>query len=95
MGMKEEYSQKLRGRLADLDAEAKKLEAMAVEKGTEAEKELKKLMEKYAANREEIEQKLQKLQHTSKDAWKDMSEGIEKALEELKVAYSKASSRFK
>ena len=95
MGMKEESSQKLQTRLAEIDAEVKKLEAMAVEKGTEAEKELKKLMEKYIGTREEIEQKLAKLQHTSKDAWKDMSEGIEKALQELKVAYSKASSRFK
>jgi phage-related protein len=51
-------------------------------------------MEKYEANRKELQEKLEQLQQTGKEAAKDLTSGVDKAMEELKNALKQARSRF-
>ncbi|WP_018123164.1 hypothetical protein [Desulfovibrio oxyclinae] len=95
MSNREEYVQKMKAKLDELNAEVSRLEAKA--KGAEADlrvkydDEIKQLKER----REEAKVKLAEFQQAGDSAWQDLKIGLQGAWDILDEAIKSASARFK
>jgi len=92
--MQETYLPKINAQIKKMDEEIVKLQKMAKEKGSQTEAELNKILEKYQLNRKDLQDKMEKFRQTGKEAAKDVTAGVDRALEEMKTAFNKARSRF-
>lgn len=95
MTTKDAYIRMIEAKLEELDAEIRKLKARAKEESAQAELKLNEMIDQYRADRQDLEKKLEALQKSSGTAWNDMQEGIDRAFQELKASFEKASSRFR
>lgn len=95
MSNREEFVQKIKSKIDEIDAQISLLEAKA--KGAEADMrikyadEIKEMKEKRA----ETEEKLSKLKASSSDAWKELKAGLEEAWGVLDKSIKSAKERFK
>lgn len=95
MTEKDAYVRMIEAKIEELDAEIRKLKARAKEESASAEIKLNEMMDEYRADRQDLEKKMEALRESGGSAWKDMQEGIDRALRELKTSFEKASSRFR
>ncbi|SIO47504.1 hypothetical protein SAMN05444722_2420 [Rhodovulum sp. ES.010] len=94
MDEKDAYRQKIQARLDQWRAEIDKLQAKAVEAGADARVEYDKQIEKLRARQAEAQDRLDELDSSRGEAWKDLKSGIEKAWNELESAVKSAANRF-
>jgi TolA-binding protein len=91
---KQEYQKQIEDELSDLDRQIEKLKAQANEAQAEAraklQAEIAGLEQKKAAARKELD----RVKAASAEAWEDMKEGVNAAMENLRKAYQQARTRF-
>ncbi|MBS3752303.1 MAG: hypothetical protein KGY46_02820 [Anaerolineales bacterium] len=91
---KEAYQEKVEAELEELEARINLLIAKAKNAGTDtrikAKNQISLLKEKY----EKVNQEISGLQSKSKDAWKEVTKGIDEALDDLKVSVDEAIEQF-
>lgn len=95
MSNREEYVEKMKAKLDELNAEVDRLEAKA--KGTEADLRIKYdgEIQKLKEHREKAKAKLSEFQKAGDSAWQDLKIGLQGAWDILDEAIKSASSRFK
>jgi TolA-binding protein len=92
---KRAYEQKIDSALRDLDQE---IQGLKIKSRVQNRADRKQLDEQIAAlerKRDEARIRLMKLKDSSDEAWRDMKAGIDKALNDLDVAYEQAASHFR
>lgn len=94
METQDTYVKLLQTKLVELDAEMQKLKTRAKAEKADAEAWFKEYVSKYDADKQKLEEKLEHLRRAESGAWEDLKEGVNRVYEELKAAYTKASSRF-
>jgi len=95
MSSKEEYVEKTKARLRQLDAELEKMEAKAREVAADAKIEWRRRIDDLRARRNDVDGQLQDLEKTGEDAWGDLRTGFESAWADLSDAFDKAKARFR
>ena len=91
---RDEYVEKLKGRLDQWNAESARWEAKARVAQAEAKAEYDRQIEALNARREEAMYQMKLLQNASADAWKDVMQGAEEAWKRMQEAVSAARSHF-
>jgi TolA-binding protein len=92
---RKQYQEKTEAKLRELDKEIAKLKVKVAKQDSEAGKQIEQQMADLEQKREAAGQQLQKFKKSSQDAWQDMKEGINAAINDLQAAYSRAASHFK
>lgn len=92
---KDLYREKFEAKLRELKAQIEVLEARADQLKAESKLELKQQIQSLRQQRDAIGKKLEQLQQSSGEAWKDLKTGLESAAAELKGALGKAMDQFK
>lgn len=92
---KDLYREKFEAKLRELKAQIEVLEARADQLKAESKLELKQQIQSLRQQRDAIGKKLEQLQQSSGEAWKDLKTGLESAATELKGALGKAMDQFK
>ena len=91
---REEYIDKLTGKLKEWNSEIKKLEAKAQEAGTDAKKAMSKEITELRTKKKVLENKLEEVKDAGDDSWKEIQTEAEKAYNNMKSALKNAVNRF-
>ena len=98
METKDSYSKKMKAKFDDLNykwnVERSKLEAKAQHAKVEAKKKFEEQLTALQRSREKMRQKLEQIDTSGEDAWKDIKEGVDNAWKSLNEAIKKARSHF-
>ena len=98
METKDSYSKKMKAKFDDLNfkwnIERNKLEAKAQHAKVEVKKKYEEQLKTLQEKREKMVQKLDQIDTSSEDAWKDIKEGVDNAWQSLNEAIKKARSHF-
>jgi hypothetical protein len=92
--MNSEYLKQVNAKIKEMDAEIVKLQQQAKEKSAQAQEEFNRRMEAIKGQRKDLQEKVDNLTKTGKEAAKDVTAGVDRAVEELKNALKQARSRF-
>ncbi|MDA8327415.1 MAG: DUF2934 domain-containing protein [Betaproteobacteria bacterium] len=92
---KEDFQTKLEAQLKKWDQKFAGLKNKAKKMKDQLRHELETQLEILHARRVVAHEKLQGLRHRSEDAWEDMKEGAERALDEMQKAIDSTVNRFK
>ncbi len=95
MGKKEEYQAKIEAQLKEWAAKLEELKSKAAKAGAGAKDELNKQVETLKAKQDVAQKKLKEVREASGEAWKDVKQGLEKTVTDLKEAWGGALSRFR
>ena len=98
METKDLYLKKMKAKFDDLNykwnIERNKLEAKAQNAKVEVKKKFEKKLKTIHERREKMSQKLEQIENASVEAWSDIKEGADRALQSLNEAIKKARSHF-
>jgi hypothetical protein len=94
MEAKNAYQQKIEARIDEWNAEMDKLRARAERLEAEGRIEAQRRLLDIQARRDAAEAKLADLKKTGDAAWRDLTEGVDRAVQELGDAVKKAASKF-
>lgn len=92
---KEAYEKKIEAELDEFGSRIEELKARAQDAGTETEKEVNNAIEELRSKKKTIRNNLEQLKDQSAEAWKEMKEGVDAALEDLERSYERALARLK
>jgi hypothetical protein len=92
---KEEYEQRLKKDLAEVDAQIIRLRERLKTEGKESKEKLNEHISKLEKERDEVRLEFKKLSSQSGKAWDDIRQGFENAFSGLKKSMKSATSRFK
>ena len=95
MGDRKKYINKMSAKLKELDAEILKLEAKADDLRADVEAEYRQQITELHNKKEEMVQKLNKIQESGEDAWKELKDGIDKSWKTLDDSIKNAINKFK
>lgn len=87
------YVDRLKDQLDQWNASIDKLEKTAKSASSEMEVEFRDRLAKLRAKRDELGDRIGKLQAASEEAWETLKDGVERAQQELKVAMEDARQR--
>ncbi|MCV2868441.1 hypothetical protein OEW28_07345 [Defluviimonas sp. WL0002] len=93
MDDKTAYRQKLEAKLDRWRAEIDKLEAQMAVANVDTRSEVRNLIVHLRKRQTEVQEKLEEMNKASSDAWKEMTHGIEKVLDDFATSVSKAIER--
>ena len=91
---KEAFQNKLESKISEYDQNLDELKAKAQAMSADAQTEINQKIATLEAQKDALSKKAEELKATSADAWKEMSIGIDKALDELETSYQEAVSQF-
>jgi len=91
---KEEFQQKLEARLKELDAEFEKLREKGRDLKDDAKANWDRKMAELETKREAARAKLAEVGDSTAEAWKDVQQGAQSALDELDKAFREAAREF-
>ncbi len=94
MNEKEAYRQKIEAQIDEWKAEMDKLDARAKKLEAEGRIEAESLIQDLKARQEAARAKLEELRSAGDAAWKDIKEGLDRAVSELGDAVRAASAKF-
>lgn len=94
MSEKEQYEQKLEGRLEEMRAKIDALEARAKQADAEARLRAEGRIGELREKQRELKEKLKKLQDSGGEAWGDIRGGLDAAWKSLEASFKAAASRF-
>jgi len=92
---KKAYQEKIEAQLKEFAAKIDVLAAKADKAKAEAKVKYNKQIEGLRAKQESVRQKLVGLKEPGSEAWEDLKQGLDAALDDLKGAVQSAVSRFK
>ena len=92
---KQMYQDQAGAKLRDLDQQIDTLRTKAAKESKVDRRQLDREMAELERKRDEAHQRLEKLNTSSQEAWKDMKVGIEAAMDDLQAAYQRAAAHFK
>jgi type I restriction-modification system DNA methylase subunit len=92
---KKAYQEKIEAQLKEFAAKIDVLAAKAEQAKAEAKVKYYKQIEGLRAKQESVRYKLQGLKEPGGEAWNDLKQGIDAAIDDLKGAVQSAVSRFK
>ncbi|WP_022949679.1 sll1863 family stress response protein [Methylohalobius crimeensis] len=95
MNERDAYVQKMKAKLDEWNAELDKLSAQAEAAEADAKLEYQDQIDELEKLRNQARQKLGEVESASDDAWADVRQGAEAALNEMNNAFSNALKRFK
>lgn len=95
MSNRKQYTEKLKARLDQWNAEIDRLEAKANETEADVKIEYKKQLDELRAQRDHAEVKRKELRDVSDEAWNDMQVGFDKAWDNIAAAVERARGRFR
>ncbi|GAB4357675.1 MAG: hypothetical protein Kow0060_11150 [Methylohalobius crimeensis] len=95
MNERDAYVQKMKAKLDEWNAELDKLSAQAEAAEADAKLEYQDQIDELEKLRNQARQKLGEVESASDDAWEDVRQGAEAALNEMNNAISNALKRFK
>ncbi|XSG84548.1 MAG: hypothetical protein ACPW60_12535 [Methylohalobius sp. ZOD2] len=95
MSERDAYVQKMKAKLDEWNAELDKLSAKAEAAEADAKLEYQDQIDELEKLRNQARQKLGEVESASDDAWEDVRQGAEAALNEMNNAISNALKRFK
>jgi|GEM_PF-291513 len=88
------YIDKLTQQLNEWDDEIIKLEAKVKEVSSSAKTEYEKQISDVKEKRQTVSEKLGELKETGSEAWEELSDGLELAVQDIKKAWQKAWQKF-
>lgn len=91
---KSAYTEKMKAKLDEWDAEIQKLEAKARQAEADARLEYEDEVRELKQKRSETRAKLDELGQAGGQAWSDMQSGVESAFDDLSAALDRARKRF-
>jgi len=94
MADREAYVQKIKAKIDELDAKIDQLEARVRSAGADMKVKYDDQIAEIRGRRDKARQKLQTAKEASGGAWKEMKEGVDKAVDALKEAYERAKKHF-
>jgi TolA-binding protein len=89
------YQEKIQAKLRELDAEIDTLETKMEKQKQLNRKTLEPQIAELNRKRESARQEAERLNNSSAEAWRDMKEGIDAAMDDLESACKQAASKFK
>lgn len=92
---KKEYQKKIEAKLKEYDKKIEILESRASELKEEGRTRFDQEIKELRKNKETVQKKLVELKRSSGKAWKDVKEGIDRALDKLDKSYNQARSYLK
>lgn len=92
---KEAFQNQLEAKIDEYDQKLDELKAKTQAMSADAQTKINQKIAALEAQKDTLSKKAEELKTTSADAWKDMSAGIDKALEELDASYQEAIEKFK
>jgi len=95
MSNKSAYTKKVQAQLDEWDADIQKLKARADRAEADAQIEIEKQIKSLKRKREETGDKLAELKAAGDDAWDDIKEGLDSAIDSLGNALKSATSRLR
>ncbi|MBN2702544.1 MAG: hypothetical protein JXR29_13955 [Methylothermaceae bacterium] len=95
MNERDAYVQKMKAKLDEWNAELDKLSAKAEAAEADAKLEYQDQIDELEKLRNQVREKLGEVESASDDAWEDVRQGAEAALNEMNNAISNALKRFK
>lgn len=95
MAEKDEFIRRLHEQIDEWDKEIERLMAKAAEMEAESREQYYEQMAELKSRRAEFEEKLERLQKSGEEAWKDLQTGLEMAALTLGETLRSALSRFK
>jgi uncharacterized protein HemX len=90
-----EFQEKSEAELRELSRKINDLNSKASGQSEHARKELAREMAELDRKRDAVQQQLQKLQTSTRQAWRDAKPGIDAAMKDLEDAYKRAAADFK
>ena len=94
MNEKKEYKRLKEAKLAELEASVNLLKAKAEKAKAEARVEYETILKDLNGKKAEARSKLEQLKNSSDQAWKELSGGVNDALDELGSSVKKAVGKF-
>lgn len=94
MSKRDEYVEKLKGKLDEWNDDLDKLEAKTEHVKEDLKEKYKEELEVVKKERDDIKTKANELIHASEEAWVELSAGIEEAWKKLTEAIDRAHSKF-
>lgn len=88
------YVTKIEAKIEEMDADLKKIKAMAKSNGADAEIQFNELATEYEQKKSELIKNVADYKDSGESAVKDLKDGADKAFKELKASFEKAKSRF-
>jgi uncharacterized coiled-coil DUF342 family protein len=95
MSKRDEYIEKMKAKLDELNAGISRLEAKARESDSDLRIKYEDEVQKMKQRRSEAKAKLDEFQQAGKDAWQDLKTGLQGAWDSLDSAIKSANERFK
>lgn len=95
MSARDDYVEKYKARLDQLNAEIDKLEARAREADADARIQYRKHLDEARAKRDEAKAKLGELRSASDGAWEDLKRGVRDSWDAASAAVKNAVARFR
>ncbi len=95
MENRDQYVEKMKAKLDELNLEIKKLEAKAQGAKADAQIKYSDEIETIKKNRDDAAEKLKEMQSAGGEAWKDLKIGFDASWSILEDAFKSAKSRFK
>jgi len=94
MSKRDEYVEKLKGKLDEWNEDLDKLEAKSDHVKDDLKDKYQEELELVKKERDDIKTKATELFHASEEAWEELSVGIEVAWKKLTEAIDRAHSKF-
>ena len=95
MADRRQYTEKLKARLDEWNAELDKLEAKAREARADSSITYDKIMGHLREHKNNVASRLEEIERAGEDSWEHLKEGAEKAWHSFTQAVEKARSEFK
>jgi nucleotide-binding universal stress UspA family protein len=92
---KKAYQEKIEAQLKDWEPKIDALKTKADKVKTDAQLTYKEQIEILRQKQEAARQKLRELKDSGEDAWGEVKVGVDKAIEDIKEAFSRAKAKFK
>ena len=91
---KSDFVKQLEAKLEKWDAKVRELRAKADQADAEAREQYYSQLRDVEDRRDNLRSKKEEVQRASEESWKDIKQGAERALDEVKDAFDRAKSRF-
>jgi len=92
---RQEYQERVKAKLDEVEKNMDELQARAADLTTEGKAELDQEMQELHKKQEAMKKNLNELREATGTAWDDIKAGMDAAMEDLESAVAKAASRFK
>jgi uncharacterized coiled-coil DUF342 family protein len=94
MSVKETYETQVKSRMYELDSQIEELAAQIDRQAGDAKAESQKQLAALKAQRDQVNQRLKKVQDASGAAWEDLRKGADEAINSLAASLHKVRGRF-